>query len=110
MDSALYPFWVKLENQGRLAALQLIRRHRDGAKLLIAKLKTDTRTGLKKIWADGSYLGEPFLTWLTSELQQIQPEIAKTQLARKALSPSQFAGLSRPMGTRPLLGWDAIGA
>jgi len=28
MDPALYPFWVKLENQGRLAALQLIRRHR----------------------------------------------------------------------------------
>lgn len=39
---------------------------REGAKRLIAKLTAATRTALQKIWADGSYAGEPFLTWLTT--------------------------------------------
>lgn len=60
---------------------------REGAKLLIAKLKTATRTSLKKIWADGSYLGEPFLTWLTTELHSIQLEIAKTPSSQKGFVP-----------------------
>lgn len=60
---------------------------REGAKRLIGKLKTATRTGLQKIWADGSYLGEPFLTWLTTELQNIQLEIAKTPPSQKGFVP-----------------------
>lgn len=60
---------------------------REGAKLLIAKLKTDTRTSLQKIWADGSYLGEPFLTWLTTELHNIQLEIAKTPSSQQGFVP-----------------------
>lgn len=37
---------------------------RDGAKLVFAKLPPETLASLKKIWADGSYRGAAFLTWL----------------------------------------------
>lgn len=37
---------------------------RDAAKLLFGKLLPETLASLKKLWADGSYRGADFLTWL----------------------------------------------
>lgn len=49
---------------------------RQGAQQVIAKLSSATRTALKKIWADGHYTGEPFLTWLTTTIHGVLLEIA----------------------------------
>lgn len=49
---------------------------RAGAKLVITKLPSATRTSLKKIWADGNYTGSPFSDWLTATIPDVLLEIA----------------------------------
>lgn len=49
---------------------------REGAQQVIAKLSSATRSALKKIWADGLYNGDTFLTWLTTTIQGVLLEIA----------------------------------
>lgn len=61
---------------------------RDGAKLLIDKLDADLRASLKKIWADGSYSGEPLLTWLNAKLADLQLEVVKTPPSQKGFVPA----------------------
>ena len=41
---------------------------RVGAKEVISQLKEETVESLKKIWADGGYEGQPFLTWVQEVL------------------------------------------
>lgn len=50
---------------------------REGAKQVIAKLPSETRSSLKMIWADGNYSGDSFRTWLTDTIQHVYLEIAK---------------------------------
>lgn len=42
--------------------------NRDGAKLVLAKLSTDTRKHMRLLWADGGYRGT-LLTWVRQHLQ-----------------------------------------
>lgn len=41
---------------------------RAGAKAVIAKLSEKTAASIQNLWADGSYSGEPFATWLRDTL------------------------------------------
>jgi len=41
---------------------------REGAKSVVAKLPEQTRASIQHLWADGSYSGEPFETWIRDEL------------------------------------------
>ncbi len=50
---------------------------RAGAQQVIQKLQPETRTALKKLWADGNYTGDTFRTWLTTTLGDVMLEIAK---------------------------------
>lgn len=49
---------------------------REGAQKVIAKLSKSTRAALKKIWADGNYTGDNFLSWLTTTIEGVLLEIA----------------------------------
>lgn len=42
---------------------------RQGAKALFEHLSIQTKISLKKIWADGGYSGQPFLSWIHETLQ-----------------------------------------
>ncbi len=44
---------------------------REGAKAVIGRLKEQTITSIKKIWADGGYSGQPFAQWLSKTLNAI---------------------------------------
>lgn len=50
---------------------------REGAQKVITSLPATTRAALKKIWADGNYTGDTFLTWLTNAITGVLLEIAK---------------------------------
>jgi len=50
---------------------------REGAQQVIHKLASQTRACLRKLWADGNYTGDLFLTWLNDTFGEITLEIAK---------------------------------
>lgn len=56
---------------------------REGAQKVIANLPAATRSALKKIWADGNYTGDTFLTWLTDTIAGVLLEIAKPPANQK---------------------------
>ena len=60
---------------------------REGAKLAIDALDASLRASIKKVWADGSYLGESFLSYLQSTFQGVVTEIAKTPPGQKGFVP-----------------------
>lgn len=63
---------VIVDTVGNLLAIVVNAANTDdrvGSKEAFAKLKDKTISSLQKIWADGGYNGQPFLTWVHDVLQ-----------------------------------------
>ena len=60
---------------------------REGSKLAIASLDANLRASIRKIWADGSFTGDKFLTFLHATFQNLETEIAKTPVGQRGFVP-----------------------
>lgn len=60
---------------------------REGAKLAILALDASLRASIKNVWADGSYLGKDFLSFLHATFQGVQTQIAKTPASQIGFVP-----------------------